>query len=172
MTEYIKIGKLVSAFGLSGELVLKHNLGKKTSLKGLQAFFVEERKNAFIPYFLESTRIKSEEEVYLKVQDINTREAAVKLAQKEIWLPESEFKKYSAKTAPINMLGYMLIEDERELGLIIEVIEQPHQILCRIEIESKEAYIPLNESTLLRIDHKGRKVMVSLPEGLLDIYLQ
>jgi 16S rRNA processing protein RimM len=34
MTEYFKIGRFVSTFGLKGELVLKHNLGKKTSLKG------------------------------------------------------------------------------------------------------------------------------------------
>jgi 16S rRNA processing protein RimM len=171
MTEYFKIGKLVSAFGLQGELVLKHNLGKKTSLKGLVAFFIEERANSFIPYFIESTRIKNEEEVYLKVQDLNTREAAVKIAQKEVWLPEVDFKKFSAKTAPINLLGYAIEENKETLGTILEVIEQPHQILCRIEVKGKEAYIPLNESTILRIDHKGRRVLVELPEGLLEIYL-
>lgn len=171
MTEYFKIGKLVSAFGLQGELVLKHNLGKKTSLKGLIAFFIEERSNSFIPYFIESTRIKNEEEIFLKVQDISTREAAVKLAQKEVWLPEADFKKFSAKSAPINLLGYMIEEDKKELGAILEVIEQPHQVLCRIEINGKEVYIPLNESTIRRIDHKGRRVVVELPEGLLEIYL-
>jgi 16S rRNA processing protein RimM len=86
MTEYFKIGKLVSAFGLKGELILQHNLGKKTSLKGLQALFVEERKSSFIPWFIESTRIKGEEDIYLKLQDVNTREAAIKLTQKEVWL--------------------------------------------------------------------------------------
>jgi 16S rRNA processing protein RimM len=171
MTEYFKIGKLVSAFGLQGELVLKHNLGKKTSLKGLAALFIEERNNSFIPYFIESTRIKNEEEIYLKVQDIPTREAAVKLTQKEVWLPETDFKKFSAKTAPINLLGYTIEENKKELGTILEVIEQPHQILCSIDIGGKEVYIPLNESTILRIDHKGRRVVVELPEGLLEIYL-
>lgn len=171
MTEYFKIGKLVAAFGLTGELVLTHSLGKKTALKGLAAIFLEERRSAFIPYFIESVRIKNDEEVYLKIQDINTREAAVKLAQKEVWLPEPDFRRFSAKTAPINLLNYTLIEAEKELGLIIEVIEQPHQVLCRIEVDGKEAYIPLNESTLLHIDHKNRQVHVALPEGLLEIYL-
>ncbi len=85
MTEYFKIGKLVAAFGLKGELILQHNLGKRTSLKGLQAIFVEERKQSFIPYFIEEARIKSNEELYLKIQDINTREAAIKITQKEVW---------------------------------------------------------------------------------------
>ena len=66
MNEYFKIGKLVSTFGLKGELVLKHHLGKKTSLKGLKAIFVEERKESFIPWFIENTKIKSEEIAIIK----------------------------------------------------------------------------------------------------------
>lgn len=171
MTEYFKIGKFVSAFGLKGELILKHNLGKKTSLKGLQALFVEERKESFIPYFIESTRIKNEEELYIQLEGVNTREAAIKLTQKEVWLPEADFKKFSAKSSPINLLGYSLIENDNELGKVLEVIEQPHQLLCRIEIQGKEALIPLHEETILKIDKRKRQIIVELPEGLLEIYL-
>jgi 16S rRNA processing protein RimM len=171
MTEYFKIGKLVSVFGLKGELILQHNLGKKTSLKGLNALFIEERKTSFIPWFIESTKIKSEHEIYLKLQEVDSREAAIKLTQKEVWLPEADFKKFSAKTSPINLLGYDIIENDKVLGKIQEVIEQPHQILCRIEIQSKEALIPLHEDTILKIDKKKQQVIVTLPEGLLEIYL-
>jgi 16S rRNA processing protein RimM len=171
MTEYFRIGKFVSTFGLKGELVLKHNLGKRTSLKGLKAVFIEERKESFIPWFIESTKIKNEEEVYLKLEGVNIREQAIKLTQKEVWLPEEEFKKFSAKSSPINLLGYNIIEGEKNLGKILEVIEQPHQILCRIEFNKKEALIPLHEETILKIDRKNQQVTVSLPPGLLEIYL-
>jgi 16S rRNA processing protein RimM len=171
MNEYFKIGKLVSTFGLKGELVLKHHLGKKTSLKGLKAIFVEERKESFIPWFIENTKIKSEEEIYLKLEGVNIREQAIKLTQKEVWLPEEEFKKFSAKSSPINLLGYDIIEGEQVLGKIVEVIEQPHQILCRIELNKKEVYIPLHEETIRKIDKKKQQVIVSLPPGLLEIYL-
>jgi 16S rRNA processing protein RimM len=171
MTEYFRIGKFVSTFGLKGELVLKHNLGKRTSLKGLKAVFIEERKESFIPWFIESTKIKNEEEVYLKLEGVNIREQAIKLTQKEVWLPEEEFKKFSAKSSPINLLGYNIIEGEKNLGKILEVIEQPHQILCRIEFNKKEALIPLHEETILKIDRKNQQVIVSLPPGLLEIYL-
>lgn len=170
--EYFKIGKLVSAFGLKGELILKHNLGKKTSLKGLQAVFVEERKGSFLPWFIETARSKNEEEIYLKLTDVTTREAAVKLVQKEVWIPEEDFKKFAAKSSPINLLGFEVVEDKKTLGTILEVIEQPHQLLCRIDIEGKEVLIPLHEDTIQKIDRKARQVIVSLPEGLLDVYLQ
>ncbi len=171
MTEYFKIGKLVATFGLKGELVLKHNLGKKTSLKGLKAIFIEEGKANFIPWFIESTKIKNDDEIHVNLEGINNREQAIKLTQKEVWLPEAEFKKFSAKTSPINLLGYDVVEGEQVLGKILEVIEQPHQILCRIEFNSKEAYIPLHEETIRKIDKKNQQVIVSLPPGLLEIYL-
>ena len=171
MIEHFKIGKLVAAFGVNGQLILQHELGKKTSLKGLQAIFIEEKKKSFLPWFIESVKIKSDNEVYLALEGITNREAALKITQKEVWLPEADFKKFAAKSAPANLLGYSIIENDKELGSILEVIEQPHQMLCRIEINSKEVLIPLHEGTLQKIDHKKRQVIVELPDGLLEIYL-
>ena len=171
MAEYYNIGKFVAVHGLQGELLLKHELGKKTSLKGLTALFVEEKKNAFLPWFIESTKIKSEEEIYIKLEGVNTRESAMKLAQKPVWLPETDFKKFAAKTAPASLLGYTIIENKESLGEILELIEQPHQLLCRLEIKGKEVLIPLHEGSLQKVDHKKKQVLVELPEGLLDIYL-
>ena len=94
--EYFKIGKLVAAFGVNGQLILQHELGKKTSLKDLQAIFIEEKKNSFLPWFIQSTKIKSDNEIYLSLEGINSREAAIKITQKEVWLTETDFKKFAA----------------------------------------------------------------------------
>jgi len=170
MSEYFKIGKVVGAHGLKGELVLKHVLGKKSSLKGLQAVFIEDKKT-FLPWFIHSVKIKNEEEVYLKLEEVNVRETAIKFIQKDMWVPEADFKKLAAKSSPANFPGYSLIHENKNLGEILEVIEQPHQLLCRLEIQNKEVLIPLNDETLKKIDHKKKEVQVQLPEGLLEIYL-
>ena len=171
MAGYYKMGKLVAVFGLKGEMVLKHALGKKSSLKGLAAIFIEEKKESFLPWFVESAKIKSDEDVYVKLEGIDSREAAMKLMQKEVWIPEADFKKLAAKSAPASILGYTIIDDGKPLSEILEVIEQPHQLLCRLEMNEKEVLIPLNEQTIGNIDHKKKQVNVSLPEGLLEIYL-
>jgi 16S rRNA processing protein RimM len=171
MVEYFKIGKFVTAYGLKGELVLKHVLGKKTSLKGLQTIFIEDKRKSFLPWFIQSTRIKNEKEIILKLEGIDLRESAIKLTQKEVWVPETGFKKFAAKSASANLLGYDVINEKKSFGKILEVIEQPHQLLCRLEINGKEVLIPLNEGTLQKIDHKKKEVIVQLPEGLLEIYL-
>ena len=169
--QYFKAGKLVAVHGLKGELVLKHELGKKSSLKDVKAIFIEDKKDSFFPWFVQSTRIKSEAETFLLLEGVDTREKAARLSQKEIWLTEEDFKRLAAKSAPANLLGYTIISNTERLSEILEVIEQPHQLLCRIEMNSKEVLIPINESFLKKVDHKKKEVIVELPEGLLDIYL-
>lgn len=171
MTEYFKIGKLVSPFGLKGEIILKHHLGKKSSLKGIRALYIEERKSTFIPWFVAGSRIKGNDEVYIQFEGVATREKAATLTQKEVWLPEEDFKKFSSKSSPISLLHFEIVEAGKSLGKILEVIEQPHQLLCRIELEGKEVYIPLHEETIKKIDKKKQQVIVELPPGLLEIYL-
>ena len=51
MSDYINIGKFVSAFGLTGELVLKHALGKKTIFKEIEVLFVEQLLPSFAQEF-------------------------------------------------------------------------------------------------------------------------
>lgn len=170
MRQYFKIGKLAASYGLNGELVLQHSLGKKTSLKGLEAIYLEEKKDNFLPYFIEKTSIKNETETYIKLEGIDNKETARKLTPKEAWLEEADFNKFAAKAAPISLLGFSMIEGETDLGEIIEVIEQPHQVLCTIMYKGKEALIPVHEASLVKINQKNKKVFVTLPEGLLEIY--
>lgn len=171
MSHYFKIGKLAASFGLKGELVLQHSLGKKTALQGLETIFVEQRKDDFMPYFVTGTSIKNDAEVFIKLEGIDSMETARKLTPKEVWLTEEDFKAFAASSAPIAMLGFHLInDDDEDLGEIIEVIEQPHQILCTILIDGKEALIPIHGESLDKIDQQNKKVYVILPDGLLDIY--
>src|SRR2546430_11018424 len=110
MTNYHSIGKLVATFGVKGEVILRHHLGKKTSLKGLETIFIEEKKDEMLPYFIESTRIKNDEELFLKFEGVDTKESAHKLMQKLLWLTQDDFNKYTSKSAPIALLGFHIID--------------------------------------------------------------
>ena len=92
MKDYIHIGRLVAAFGLKGELILKHALGKKTILKGIAAIFVEENKGSYLPYFVESSKAKDHEETYVKLESIDTKESASRITTKNVWLLDEDFR--------------------------------------------------------------------------------
>ena len=148
MNQYFKIGKLAASTGLKGELVLQHNLGKKTTFKGLEAIYLEEKKDSFIPYFIQTAKIRSNDETVIKLEGVDIVEAARKLTPKEVWLAADDFKKFAAASAPIALLGFTIINDGEDLGEILEVIELPHQVLCTILIEGKEALIPDRKSVV------------------------
>jgi 16S rRNA processing protein RimM len=170
MTNYCSIGKLVATFGVKGELLLEHHLGKKTALKGLEVLFIEVMKDEMLPYFIQSAKIKSADEIYLKLDGVDTKEAAQKLLQRPVWLPDEDFHKYASKSSPFSLLGFHLINEGADIGEVLEVIEHPHQVLLRIDINGKEALIPVHEETLEKIDKRKKQVFLHLPDGLLDIY--
>ncbi|WP_207496410.1 ribosome maturation factor RimM [Aridibaculum aurantiacum] len=171
MNDYFNIGKIAGSHGLTGEVVLEHALGKRSDLKGLQTIFIEERKDSFIPYFIETGKVKNETETYLKLEGINTKESARRINQRNVWLLKADFDKVVGKASAISMLGYKMINDGEHIGDVTEVIEQPMQVLCKIIYKGNEALIPIHQDTLRKIDQKKKEVHVSLPEGLLELYM-
>lgn len=171
MTDTVSIGKIVASFGLQGELVIKHALGKKTALKDLKVLFVEDKTGNQLPFFITSAKAKNHEEVFVKLEGIDSREAATALLKKTVWFKREDFEKHAAPAAAISLIDFMMKENGKEIGRIAEVIEQPHQVLCTVMVGEKEALVPLHEETLVSIDRKKKTVEVTLPEGLLDIYL-
>ncbi len=169
---YRNIGKIVSAFGLKGDLIVLHHLGKKIAVKKIKVIFLEQKKDELLPYFIENIRKKGDNELYLKLEGIDSKEAATQFMRREVWLNEEEIQTHTQKNNPIGWVGYQILDQGKGLGPILEVIEQPHQVLCRIDIDNKEVLIPINEQTLDKVDHKDKTVLLSLPDGLLDIYLK
>jgi 16S rRNA processing protein RimM len=171
MDNYVNIGSIVATFGVKGELVIQHHLGPDPEIEGLKVIFIETIKDKFVPYFIKEIKQKTSSELLVLLEDLDSPEAAKKYLKKKIWISEQAAKKISSKSAPLSLLGFDIVEKKKLLGKVLEVIEQPHQLLLRIEIDGKEVLIPVNESTLIKIDHKAEKIHVSLPDGLLDIYL-
>lgn len=170
MNDYVNIGRFVATHGVNGELILKHALGNRTALKGVEAIFVEEQKGSYLPYFLQSSKPKTEDEITVKLEGVDTKERAHRIANRPVWLYEDDFRKLAGKASPIALLGFILINEGEKIGPVEEVIEQPHQVLLRTTLNGNEALIPLHEETLDKIDRKKKEIHLILPDGLLDIY--
>jgi 16S rRNA processing protein RimM len=158
-------------FGLKGDLIVQHHLGKKISISKIKIIFLEQRKDELLPYFVENIRKKKEDELFMKLEGIDTKEAGTRFLRRDVWMKEEEMPMHIQKNNPIGWVGYRVLDQGKDLGPILEVIEQPHQVLCRIEINTKEVLIPINEQSLDKVDHKNRTVLLTLPDGLLEVYL-
>lgn len=169
--EYFKIGKIATTHGVDGKVIIRHSLGRKCDFKSINALFTEENRNSFLPWFIINANTINDKETIVSLEGIANREEARKFLQKEIWLTEDDFKKLASTTAPISWLGFQVVENNQPLGIIAEIIEQPHQVLCKIILENKEVWIPLHQESLKKIDVRNKQVVVVLPDGLLDVYI-
>lgn len=168
--QYFGVGKIVTTFGLQGQIVLQHSLGQKTDLIGLQVIMVELRKDDLIPYFILNAKAKNATETYLTIEDITTKEKAQRLVSRPVWFKETDFQKFVAKASSLSMLGYTIYDNEKELNVITEIIEQPHQVLAKIIYDNKEMLIPIHQAFIVKLDVANKKIILDLPEGLLDIF--
>ncbi|MGF7231281.1 ribosome maturation factor RimM [Arachidicoccus sp.] len=169
--DYIHIGKIVATHGTNGEIVVQHALSKKVIFKDIEVIFIEEAKGVYIPYFIEKATAKNKDELFLMCEGVHSKESAHRFIKRNVWLRHEDFEKIADAASPIALIGYMVFNDAEPLAKVEEVIEQPHQVLLRILYQEKEVLVPLHEKTLNKIDRKKQEVHVSLPDGLLEIYL-
>lgn len=171
MNNTINIGKIVATFGVDGWVILKHGLGKKATFKGIEHIFIEQTKSKLLPFFIVTAKAKTHDESLVQLENITTKEKAHLLITKQVWVNEDDFRKLAGKQSAISLLGYTIIDNNEIIGIVNEVIEQPHQVLLSTKVQEKEVYIPLHENSLQKIDHKKKEIVVQLPDGLLDVYL-
>jgi len=95
------------------------------------------------------------------------------LTKKNIYLPNKlKPKQKKAEFTLMDLVGFTAVDvDEGELGEITDVQEYPKQFIASVNYKNCEVLFPLNEDIIKSIDVVKEIVLVNLPEGLLDIYL-
>lgn len=176
MEKYISIGFTKKEHRLKGELkVLVEDEYLEDLLKTPVIFL--SIKGRHLPYFVEETKL--ENEVIIKLEDVDSKEAAHLLSSKEIFLQpanilKKEEKEFEFENQSNLLFGYLanftLVDSELgELGKIIEIIEFPQQEMAVISRHEKEVFIPLHENLIEKIDKEKQYIYMNLPEGILDM---
>lgn len=66
--------------------------------------------------------------------------------------------------------GYNLSDINSDFSAtIISIDEQPGQLMATVMAEGRELLIPIHSDLIVSVNHKKKKIKMSLPEGLVDI---
>lgn len=172
---YVSIGHTRKAHGLAGEI--------KVSIEEqyLEDFLKNERifiavKSTKIPYFIANVRGKGE--MIVQLEDVSNRDAAQALQSKELFLREQdlipdrerEFEIPDDSLEYEGLTGFMIVDQNLgEIGVINEVLDMPQQEMAFLTYKSKDVLIPLNDQLILEIDEPNQRVLMDLPDGLLEV---
>jgi len=174
MEKLISVGFTKKMSGINGEL--KVTITDQYLEDYLQATVVFLKiQGKTVPFFIEKHKVSNS--LLVKFEDVDGRDAALKLTSKEILLREKdlipeeereyevtdnlEFRKYE---------GYLIVDKTAgEIGKIEEVVEFPQQEMAVVLYQENEIYVPLHEDLILEIDEDKNTILVQLPEGLLSL---
>jgi len=68
-------------------------------------------------------------------------------------------------------VGYMIIHEDVEIGVIREVEKYPGQIMAILDGKQKQLiHIPMIEEWITKLDENKKLIYMDLPQGLLEIY--
>ena len=170
--DFIQIGKITGTHGLSGNVTVFHKLGKTPGLKNLKHIFIELKRESYIPFFIEQIKVDNDQELFLKLEEVDAVEEAKSLSGKQVFLSTEQYEKLNPKEADINFICFEAWDEQAgKLGRVEHLFETPGQLLATIAVGDKEVIAPLNEQTIVSVDIPTKQLKLRLPEGLLDVYL-
>ncbi|MEN0006981.1 MAG: ribosome maturation factor RimM [Bacteroidota bacterium] len=164
-----ELGTLRKPHGLKGWMRLEIEETYLTDVQQSEVLFVQ-MKGQPVPYFIEGVEDKAL--LLIKLEEVDTKEAASQLNGKTCYLRESDLSPKAqtivAETKGLELLiGFTLVDQSLgALGIIEELVELPMQQLALIRRAGKEVLIPLHASLIVSVDEAHKVLEMDLPEGL------
>lgn len=165
------IGYISKTKGLKGEVQLFFEFEDYKELD-LDVLFLE-IDSKLVPYFVESSKIHPNSTAYLFFEDIDHIDKAQALTRKKAYLPNDKLPQRDPDDFRITDLKGFEVHDQEYgiLGPISEIHEYPQQHVASVTYREREILFPLNEDIIDFIDPDQKILEVTLPEGLVELYL-
>jgi 16S rRNA processing protein RimM len=167
------LGYIVRTHGTSGDVVIFLDVDYPEDYEDLDSVYFE-LKGDLVPYFVERFNLQKQSKAIVRFEEVDTIEKAQALVGTSLYLPldslaeleDEEFYYHEIK-------GYTVIDESKgELGIVREVYSLNGQDLIAMDYQGVEVLIPTAEDIVLKADKENKKLLVNLPEGLLEVYLE
>ena len=153
--EYISLGMIVKTRGISGDLVIRSNK-KILQVKSNWKTIWVEIDGLLVPFFISSHTPLKNNEILIRLEDINLPEKAEKLKGRNTFLHKSDALLPSLDYSPEQIIGYMVIDvHSGKIGRITGIDDIPGNSLFRVEYRNREILIPIQEDLIREINQKG-----------------
>ncbi len=168
----IKIGQLVKPHGIKGEITA--SLDYDIDLMQLRCIVIPVDA-IFVPFFVESERPKSTETAIIKIDGIDSDVKAKGICGCDYYALRDdvdiehtldEFGGYIS-----DFIGFELYADNGvAMGEITGYDDSTENFLFEITMQDgRKTLVPVADDLIENIDPDGRKIVMSLPDGLFDL---
>jgi 16S rRNA processing protein RimM len=167
------LGYIVRTHGTNGNVVIFLDVDYPDEYEELDAVYVEIR-GELVPYFISNFNLQKQGNAIVSFEDVDTIEKAQALVGSSLFLSLDDLEELDNESFYYHEIkGYTVIDETKgELGIVREVYSLNGQDLIAMDYLGHEVLIPTSEEIVLRADKENSKLIVNLPEGLLEVYLE
>jgi 16S rRNA processing protein RimM len=157
---------------VSGDLIFHIDADYPEDYIDLDSVFVEIKGN-LVPYFIEDFNLHKTDKAIVTLEGVDTIEKAQALVGSALYLPEEALDELEEGQFYYHDIPGYTVVDERlgALGTVITVYTPGSQDLIAMDYKGFEVLIPVVDDIVISADHEKKQVLVNLPEGLVDVYL-
>lgn len=164
--EKIKIGRIVNAVALRGEVKVYNYAGYKERYEEVDRIIVDDKA-----YRIEKVRYQ-QLMVILKLEGVDDRNGAEALKNKDVFITEDDLLELPEDTFYIRDLIGMTVEDaetEELVGTLKDVLQPSSQdVYVVAREEGSDVMIPAVSEFIKEVNLETRTIRVKLIEGMVD----
>ena len=166
------LGKIAKKFSFKGEVLIYLDTDEPELYENMESVFVEFNKN-LVPFFIENSSLHKNDFLRVQFEDVDTEEEADSILNCDVYLPLSMLPKLEGNKFYFHEVIGFEIEDKRLgiFGKIVSINDTTAQPLFEVLNGEVEMLIPMVDHFLVKIDRENKKVVMDLPEGLVEMYL-
>ncbi|TGE19373.1 16S rRNA processing protein RimM [Hymenobacter elongatus] len=169
------LGSIGKTHGLKGFVVAFMEVDDLDQYRKLKSVYLEMvgKPGVLTEFGVDKLQPQTDEKALLKLTSIDTIEAAEPLRNAKLYRPLAELPALKDDQFYFHdVIGYTVVDATLgELGVVETFYEMPQQDLMGMRYQGQEVLVPVVDELILHADQEAKKLFVSLPEGLLDVYL-
>lgn len=166
------LGKIAKKFSFKGEVLIYLDTDEPELYQEMESIFVEFNKD-LVPFFIENSNLHKGDFLRVKFEDVDNEEQADEIIGSEVYLPLNMLPKLEGNKFYFHEVIGFEIEDQRlgVFGKIVSINDTSAQPLFEVVNGNVEILVPMIDQFLVKIDRENKKVIMDLPEGLVEMYL-
>lgn len=170
---FIPVGTIVKCHGLHGELVVNTDIENSEVLLEKTLFFIQNIRTDFEPYRVNQSRLVNKNNRYsffVKFDRINSREDASELKNRELFLTDHESKNLIfPETGITDYIGYHIIYDDKEIGILTDVITTAAHDILHISMDKEEILVPAVDEYIKEVNNNSRQIFLINIDRFTDV---
>ena len=164
-------GVVMRAHGMDGTVMVAMDVDQPDYYKSLKEAFVF-LNDTLVPFTISKINIQRDAAL-IKFENVGAAEDADLLIGSEVFLPLTQLPRLSDNEFYFHeIVGFTVVDSIfGEVGIIAKIFDMPQQAIAQVFYGDKEVLVPLKLELVTSVDRENKKLNMTLPEGLVELYI-